>query len=49
MNQISLSGKILPEGLYLYAGKKFRMEMQAWQDMTEGAIRIFIGHPDIRI
>ena len=30
MNQISLSENILPEGLYLYAGKKFRMEMQAW-------------------
>ena len=27
MNQISLSENILPEGLYLYAGKKFRMEM----------------------
>ena len=30
MNQISLSENRLPEGLYLYAGKKFRMEMQAW-------------------
>ena len=49
MNQISLSENILPEGLYLYAGKKIRMEMQVWQDMIEGAIRIFIGHPDIRI
>ena len=49
MNQISLSENILPEGLYLYAEKRFRMEMQAWQDMTEGTIRIFIGHPGIRI